>query len=79
IQHSLSLANSSLACRSWFKDGKTHKQVTTIYSGSRLHFFEPLKRVRQKDCGLTYKTENWFQFMGNGYTQCEMGVDGDAV
>lgn len=72
-------ANSSLACRSWFKNGKTHGPVTAIYPGSRLHFFELLKNVRWEDFELTYKTENRFQFMGNGNTQCEMSVDGDPV
>ncbi|OAQ63671.1 monooxygenase [Pochonia chlamydosporia 170] len=69
----------SSACRSWFKNGKTHGPVTAIYPGSRLHFFEMLRNVRWEDYDLTYKTDNRFQFMGNGYTHCECSPDGDPV
>ncbi|KAF2192184.1 FAD/NAD(P)-binding domain-containing protein [Zopfia rhizophila CBS 207.26] len=67
------------ACRSWFKNGETHGPVTAIYSGSRLHFFEVLQDVRWEDYELEYRMNNRFQFLGNGYTQCEMIVDGDLV
>ena len=69
----------SSACRSWFKQGKIHGPVTAIYPGSRLHYFEMLKNVRYEDYDITYRTNNRFQFMGNGYTQCELSVDGDPV
>ncbi|ORY01282.1 cyclohexanone monooxygenase [Clohesyomyces aquaticus] len=69
----------SSACRSWFKMGKTHGPVTAIYPGSRLHFFELLKHVRWEDYELTYKTNNRFQFLGNGYTAREQSADGDPV
>jgi hypothetical protein len=52
----------SSACRSWFKNGKTHGPVTAIYPGSRLHFFELMKNVRWEDYNVTYRTENRFQF-----------------
>ncbi|KAL1593313.1 hypothetical protein SLS60_010921 [Paraconiothyrium brasiliense] len=69
----------SSACRSWFKNGKTHGPVTAIYPGSRLHFFELLKEVRWEDYELEYRTGNRFQFLGNGYTFTEMSPDGDPV
>lgn len=69
----------SSSCRSWFKQGKTHGPVTAIYPGSRLHYFEMLKNVRYEDYEITYRSKNRFQFMGNGYTQTELSVDGDPV
>lgn len=69
----------SSACRSWFKNGKTHGPVTAIYPGSRLHFFEMLKTPRYEDYEIDYRSDNRFQFMGNGYTHCENSVDGDPV
>jgi len=63
----------------WFKNKKAHGPVTAIYPGSRLHFFEMLKNVRYEDYEITYRTENRFQFMGNGYTECEISPDGDPV
>ncbi|PSN63199.1 cyclohexanone monooxygenase [Corynespora cassiicola Philippines] len=69
----------SSACRSWFKNGKTHGPVTAIYPGSRLHFFELLKHVRWEDYDLTYRTGNRFQFLGNGFTYTEQNPDGDPV
>lgn len=69
----------SSACRSWFKNGKTHGPVTAIYPGSRLHFFEILKNVRWEDYNITYMSGNRYAFMGNGYTQTEVDPDGDPV
>lgn len=69
----------SSACRSWFKNGATHGPVTAIYPGSRLHFFELLKDVRWEDYDLKWRTDNRFQFMGNGFSETECTVDGDPV
>ncbi|KAL4783776.1 FAD/NAD(P)-binding domain-containing protein [Aspergillus varians] len=69
----------SSSCRSWFKNGKEMGPVTAVYPGSRLHFFEMLKNVRWEDFDLTYKTENRYQFMGNGFTQLECSTEGDPV
>ncbi|ERS95329.1 hypothetical protein HMPREF1624_08207 [Sporothrix schenckii ATCC 58251] len=69
----------SSACRSWFKMGKTHGPVTAVYPGSRLHFFEMLKTVRWEDYEIDYRSGNRFQFMGNGYTNCEADPEGDPV
>ncbi|KPI40796.1 putative sterigmatocystin biosynthesis monooxygenase stcW [Cyphellophora attinorum] len=69
----------SSPCRSWFKNGKIHGPVTAIYPGSRLHFFELLKNVRYEDFDISYRTGNTYQFMGNGYTDCEISPDGDPV
>ncbi|KAH8897975.1 FAD/NAD(P)-binding domain-containing protein [Thozetella sp. PMI_491] len=69
----------SSPCQSWFKNGKTHGPVTAIYPGSRLHFFEVMKTPRYEDYDITYRTGNRFQFMGNGFTECESSADGDPV
>ncbi len=69
----------SSACRSWFKNGKTHGPVTAIYPGSRLHFFEIMKNVRWEDYNITYGTNNRYQFMGNGFSQVELDPDADPV
>ncbi|KAJ5232915.1 cyclohexanone monooxygenase [Penicillium chermesinum] len=69
----------SSKCSSWFKNGKKEGPVTAIYPGSRLHFFEMLKNVRWEDFELEYRSSNRFQFMGNGYTQCEIDPDGNKV
>jgi hypothetical protein len=73
------LTDDPQACRSWFKNGKAQGPVTAIYPGSRLHFFEMLKTPRWEDYEIEYKSDNRFQFMGNGYTNCECSVDGDPV
>lgn len=70
----------SSACRSWFKNGRTHGPVTAIYPGSRLHFFEVLKNVRWEDYEIAYGGNgNCFQFMGNGFTEVEADPEGDPV
>jgi len=69
----------SSACRSWFKNGKTHGPVTAIYPGSRLHFFEVMKNVRWEDYNISYMSDNRFAFMGNGFTQTEVDPEGDPV
>ena len=53
-------------CRSWFKQGKTDGQAA-IYPGSRLSFFELLKRPRYEDFDIQYRTQNQFAFLGNGF------------
>ncbi|KAK5989781.1 FAD-binding monooxygenase moxY [Cladobotryum mycophilum] len=69
----------SAACRSWFKNGKTHGPVTAIWPGSRLHYFEALKDPRYEDFDIVYRSKNRFQFMGNGYTEEEVRPDGNPV
>jgi hypothetical protein len=46
---------------------------------SRLHYFEVMKKVRYEDLNITYRSNNRFQFMGNGYTETEIDKDGNAV
>ncbi|RVX67223.1 hypothetical protein B0A52_08657 [Exophiala mesophila] len=70
----------SSACRSWFKNGKVHGPVTAIWPGSRLHCFEALKEPRFEDFQIEYVGDgNRFQYLGNGYTQTELNVDGNPV
>jgi len=44
-----------------------------------LHYFEMLREVRYEDYEITYRSANRFQFMGNGYTECELDPERDAV
>ncbi|KAG4424001.1 hypothetical protein IFR04_002843 [Cadophora malorum] len=69
----------SASCSSWFKMGKKDGPVTAVWAGSRLHYFEVMKNVRWEDYDITYWTKNRFQFLGNGYTQCELDPAGDPV
>ncbi|KIH93332.1 hypothetical protein SPBR_04493 [Sporothrix brasiliensis 5110] len=61
------------------QNGQDPRPVTAIYPGSRLHLFEMLKTVRWEDYEIDYRSGNRFQFMGNGYTNCEAGPEGDPV
>ncbi|KAF2098453.1 cyclohexanone monooxygenase [Rhizodiscina lignyota] len=69
----------SSVCRSWFKNGKIHGPVTAVYAGSRLHYFELMKEVRYEDYIIQYRSNNRFQFLGNGYTTTETSIDGNPV
>lgn len=69
----------SASCSSWFKMGKKDGPVTAVWAGSRLHYFEVMKDVRWEDYDIEYWGRNRFQFLGNGYTQCELDPEGDAV
>ncbi|OQV02175.1 hypothetical protein CLAIMM_07414 isoform 2 [Cladophialophora immunda] len=70
----------SSACRSWFKNGKTHGPVTAIWPGSRLHYFETLKEPRFEDFEIQYLGDgNRFTYLGNGYTNTELDEDGNPV
>jgi hypothetical protein len=62
-----------------FKNGKMHGPVTAVWPGSRLHYFEQMRTPRYEDYNITYRTKNRFQYLGNGYTDTEVRVDGDAV
>lgn len=68
----------SSSCSSWFKNGKQHGPVTAIWPGSRLHYFEVMKEPRFEDFDIDY-FENRFSYWGNGFTETELSVDGNAV
>ncbi|KAJ9501902.1 hypothetical protein H2202_002864 [Exophiala xenobiotica] len=69
----------SSACHSWFKNGKIHGPVTAIWPGSRLHYFEALDRPRYEDYNISYRSNNRYQYLGNGYTHTEIDPNGNAV
>ena len=69
----------SSACRSWFKNGKIHGPAIAIWAGSRLHYFEALKEVRYEDYNITYRSNNRYQYLGNGYTAEELNPNGNPV
>ncbi|KAE8146657.1 hypothetical protein BDV25DRAFT_162063 [Aspergillus avenaceus] len=57
-------------CRSWFKRGTVDGEVM-MWPGSRVHFFETLKRPRWEDYNLRYTTSNRFGYLGNGFAARE--------
>jgi hypothetical protein len=63
---------------SWFKNGKTHGPVTAIWPGSRLHYFEVLKKPRYEDFDVEY-LGNRFSYLGNGYTSTELDAEANPV
>ncbi|OQV04249.1 hypothetical protein CLAIMM_09160 [Cladophialophora immunda] len=67
----------SAPCRSWFKNGKDHGPVTAVWPGSKLSYFEIMRKVRYEDYNISYGTGNRFQFVGNGLTKIELDPDGD--
>lgn len=67
-------------CASWFKAGRTDGQAA-VYPGSRVHFFELLRRPRYEDFEIGYwdETGNRFAFLGNGWAVREGdGSDGTS-
>lgn len=38
-----------------------------------------MKKVRYEDYNITYRSDNRYQFWGNGYTMTEMDPDGNPV
>ncbi|RAL02669.1 flavin-containing monooxygenase [Aspergillus ibericus CBS 121593] len=61
----------SSPCRSWFKQGTVDGEIM-MWPGSRIHFFETMKRPRWEDYHLTYVgTNNRFGYLGNGFAARE--------
>ncbi|KAF5560695.1 sterigmatocystin biosynthesis monooxygenase stcW [Fusarium napiforme] len=69
-------------CRSWYKANRTDGRVY-IWPGSMLHLLKTMKTPRFEDFTITYRTDNVWDFLGNGRTQieelAEEGVDVDLA
>ncbi|KAG5752886.1 hypothetical protein H9Q72_005652 [Fusarium xylarioides] len=69
-------------CRSWYKANRTDGRVY-IWPGSMLHLLKTMKTPRFEDFNITYRSDNVWDFLGNGRTQIEElaedGVDVDLA
>ncbi|KAF5720947.1 sterigmatocystin biosynthesis monooxygenase stcW [Fusarium mundagurra] len=69
-------------CRSWYKANRTDGRVY-IWPGSMLHLLKTMKTPRFEDFNITYRSDNIWDFLGNGRTQIEElaedGVDVDLA
>ncbi|KAF5624805.1 sterigmatocystin biosynthesis monooxygenase stcW [Fusarium tjaetaba] len=57
-------------CRSWYKANRTDGRVY-IWPGSMLHLLKTMKTPRFEDFNITYRSDNIWDFLGNGRTQIE--------
>jgi hypothetical protein len=64
-------------CKSWYKRNKVDGRVTALFGGSAQLFNRMLANIRGEDFNITYKTNNPFRFMGNGFTEFEMDNESD--
>ncbi|KAK0295900.1 hypothetical protein LTR91_011249 [Friedmanniomyces endolithicus] len=58
-------------CVSWYKRGTKDGRVTALFGGSALLYKRMIENVRAEDFDITYRSENHFSFMGNGFTADE--------
>jgi cation diffusion facilitator CzcD-associated flavoprotein CzcO len=58
-------------CRSWYKGGRADGKVIGIWPGSSLHYYETISEPRFEDWEYTYREENMWAFLGNGWTMLE--------
>jgi hypothetical protein len=59
-------------CSSWFKQGNPkNNDKLTMYPGSRVHFFDLMKRPRYEDYDIEYESDNQWSFLGNGFAARE--------
>ncbi|KAJ4322631.1 hypothetical protein N0V94_002284 [Neodidymelliopsis sp. IMI 364377] len=64
-------------CSSWYKRGRVDGRVTALFGGSAQLFNRLITDIRGEDFDITYRTENPWRFMGNGFTEFEMKDDAD--
>ncbi|EWG55858.1 hypothetical protein FVEG_13800 [Fusarium verticillioides 7600] len=57
-------------CRSWYKANRKDGRVY-IWPGSMLHLLKTMKTPRFEDFNITYRSDNVWDFLGNGRTQIE--------
>ncbi len=57
-------------CSSWFKKGDPNG-LLSMYPGSRVHFFELLRHPRYEDYEIEYRSQNQWEFLGNGFAARE--------
>jgi len=56
------------SCRSWYKGGRADGKVIGIWPGSSLHYYEVLKEPRYEDFEYTYRNDDPWEYLGNGWT-----------
>ncbi|KAF2207705.1 hypothetical protein CERZMDRAFT_50616 [Cercospora zeae-maydis SCOH1-5] len=66
-------------CSSWYKRGRVDGRVTALFGGSAHLFRKLLEEIRGEDFEIEYWTENCWRFMGNGFTEWEMGEGADLA
>lgn len=70
----------SASCRSTYKNGKADGNVIALHPGSRLHYFSLLESPRFEDFDWTSwseRPEDYFAWLGNGFTAAEMSGEID--
>ena len=60
-------------CKSWYMRNRVDGRVTALFGGSAQLFNRLLSDIRSEDFEIEYITSNPFRFMGNGFTEFEMG------
>lgn len=66
-------------CRSWYKNHMAGDEITALYPGSILHYYEMTETLRPEDFTIKYRSKNRFRFAGNGFTQQEQKEDSDLA
>jgi cation diffusion facilitator CzcD-associated flavoprotein CzcO len=61
------------SCKSWYKRNKVDGRVTALFGGSAVLFHRLISEIRGEDFDVTYNSPNPWKFMGNGFTEYEMG------
>lgn len=65
-------------CPSWFKQGKKDGKII-MWPGSRLSFFEMLRKPNFEDYDIEYWSGNRFGYMGNGFVDYEFDESSDIT
>lgn len=69
-------------CESWYKKGRTDEYrtgITAIYPGSMQHFRTMLQQIRGEDFDIRWRSNNRFNFYGNGLTSLDMTDGADLA
>jgi cation diffusion facilitator CzcD-associated flavoprotein CzcO len=66
-------------CRSWYKNHQAGDEITALYPGSILHYYEMTEKLRPEDFNIKYRSKNRFKFTGSGFTELEQKEDGDLA
>lgn len=61
------------SCKSWYKRNRVDGRVTALFGGTAVLFHRMISEIRGEDFEITYNSPNPWKFMGNGFTEYEMG------
>ncbi|KAK3113607.1 hypothetical protein LTR53_008935 [Teratosphaeriaceae sp. CCFEE 6253] len=64
-------------CVSWYKRGTRDGRVTALFGGSAILYKRMIESIRAEDFDITYRSDNHFSFMGNGFTAEEFDDEAD--